>query len=98
MLLRTGDVFELQANYEDALRSYRQALVISEQLARADASNTLLLSNVALTHYRIGNLIFRQGNFERALEFIRGCTVDQTKSCGHRRDECNVAAQSRDCR
>jgi tetratricopeptide (TPR) repeat protein len=70
-LIEIGDVLMTQGNLTEAMKSYRDGLVIMEQLAKTDPDNAAWLQDLAAYHERIGNLLRAQGNLTEALKSYR---------------------------
>ena len=68
---KIGDLQKLEGKVEDALRAYRDSLLIVERLIRTDAGNAVWQRAVAISHEKIGSVLEEQGNFAGALQATR---------------------------
>ena len=66
-----GDVLVAQGDLAGALKSYRDALVIVERLAKSDPGNAIWQRDLAVSFDRIGNVQVEQGELAGALKSYR---------------------------
>ena len=66
-----GDVFVAQGNLPDALKSFRDGLVIREGLARSDPGHADWQRDLSVSYDRIGDVFVAQGNLTAALKSFR---------------------------
>jgi len=66
-----GDVLVAQGNLTEALKSFRDALVIGERLAKADPNNAGWQRDLSISYDRVGDVLVAQGNLTEALKSYR---------------------------
>ena len=68
---KIGDVLVAQGKLDEALKAYRDDLVITERLAAADRSNTQWQRDLSVSYDRIGDVLVAQGKLDEALKAYR---------------------------
>jgi tetratricopeptide (TPR) repeat protein len=88
-----GDVLLIQGKLSDALRVYRESLVIIERLTKADPGNAGFQFDLAIRHERIGDALLQQGDLAAALvqyearkNLIESLTQRDPDNAGWQRD------------
>jgi tetratricopeptide (TPR) repeat protein len=71
MLVNQGDVLVAQGQLNEALKSYRDSLTISERLAKSDPSNTGWQRDLSLSYDAVGDVHVAQGQLNEALKSYR---------------------------
>jgi peptidoglycan hydrolase-like protein with peptidoglycan-binding domain len=69
--VRVGNTLVAQGYFNEALQSYRSALVVAERLAKAEPKIAEWKNNIALISMKLGDVLMVQGNFAEALEPYR---------------------------
>jgi len=66
-----GDVLVAQDKLPEALRAYRDGVVIKEQLAKVEPTNAVRQRDLEVAYGKIGDLLVAQNNVAEALRFYR---------------------------
>ena len=65
---KVGDVLVAQGNLPEALKTYRDALAITDRLAKSDPGNAGWQRDLSVSYNKIGDVLVAQGNLPEALK------------------------------
>jgi len=68
---KVGDVLMTQGNLAEALKSYRDGLVVADRVAKANPGNADWQRDLAISQGRVGVLLAKQGDVAHALDMLQ---------------------------
>ena len=69
--IKVGDVLMAQGNLAEALKSYRDGLVVADRLAKANPGNADWQRDLAICQGRVGVVLAKQGDASHALDMLQ---------------------------
>jgi hypothetical protein len=81
-----GDVLKEQGNLPEALKAYRDSLILFERLAKADPANAGWQADLAASHGKLGKLYVRmddKAEARRMFEHGRAIVAPFAEKSGH---------------
>src|SRR5262249_12814685 len=72
---KMGDVLLAQGDLAEAMKHYRDGLVIMKRIAEADPNNTVWQHDFAVVHERVGDVLMAQANPTEAMKSYQDALV-----------------------